>query len=274
MRVLVLLLVSYALAAPAAAGTISITISQDVAVSGDQLKVNLKVGNSGDEAALSVTPSLRFGDQVVKGKGKESLGPNSSFEETLTLPVGSLGEGRWPYRVAVDYTDQNEYPFQALQTQTVIVGNPSPAKVLATPIQNQDISGSGTLNLTIKNLTGDPRTARVSVFVPEGLEAADPVREVKLEGWKDHVLEVPIINRTALDGSRYPVFVAVEYDDGAVHEAAVTQSMVSVVGADTFLNRNAGRLRGGAIALVALWLLWTVRVYLRRRNRAGSAAST
>jgi hypothetical protein len=254
MRALLLLAAACALAAPAAAGSISITISQDVAVSADKLMVNLKVGNSGDEAALAVTPSLHFGDQVVRGKGKESLAPNSSFEETLTLPVGSLGDGRWPYRIAVDYTDQNQYPFQALQTQTVLVGSPPPAKIAVPAIKSDDIAGSGTLTLTVKNLTGDPRTARVSVFVPEGLEATDPVRELKLEGWKEQVLKVPITNRTALAGSRYPVFVAVEYDDGAVHEAAVAQGIVSVIEAASFFSRNSRLLWIGGGALVALWL--------------------
>ena len=254
MRALVFLAAAYALAAPAGAGTISITISQGVAVSADKLMVNLKVGNTGDEAALSVTPSLRFGDQVVRGKGKESLAPNTSFEETLALPVESLGEGRWPYRIAVDYTDQNQYPFQALQTQTVLVGNPPPAKIAVPAIKSDDIAGSGTLTLTVKNLTADPHTARVSVFVPEGLEATDPVREVKLEGWKEQVLEVPVTNRTALAGSRYPVFVAVEYDDGSVHQAAVAQGMVSVIEVQSFFSRNGRLLWIGAGVLIALWL--------------------
>ena len=259
MRALVLLAAACALAAPAAAGTISITISQAVEVSGDDLKVNLKVGNSGDEAALSVTPSLRFGDQVVRGKGKESLAPNTSFEETLTLPVGSLGEGRWPYRIAVDYTDQNQYPFQALQTQSVLVGNPAPAKVVVPTIKSGDIAGSGTLTLTVRNLTADPRTARVSVFVPEGLEATDPIREVKLDPWKQQDITVPITNRTALGGSRYPVFVVAEYDDGAVHESAVAQGIVSVIEAQSFFSRNTRFLWIGAGVLVALWLAILVR---------------
>jgi hypothetical protein len=254
MKALVVLAAACALAAPAAAGTISITISQDVAVSGDNLVAKLKVGNSGDEAALSVTPSLRFGDQVVRGKGKESLAPNTSFEETLTLPVGSLGEGRWPYRIAVDYTDQNQYPFQALQTQTILVGSPPPAKVVVPTIKSGDIAGSGTLTLTVKNLTADPRTARVSVFVPEGLEATDPVREVKLDAWKEQNLTIPIMNRTALGGSRYPVFVVAEYDDGAVHESAVAQGIVSVIAAQSFFSRNTQFLWIGAGLLVALWL--------------------
>jgi len=254
MRALVLIVAACALAAPAEAGTISITISQGVAVSADKLMVNLKVGNSGDEAALSVTPSLRFGDQVVRGKGKESLAPNTSFEETLTLPVGSLGEGRWPYRIAVDYTDQNQYPFQALQTQAVIVGSPPPAKVVVPTIKSADIAGSGTITLTVKNLTADPRTARVSVFVPEGLEATDPVREVKLDGWKEQDLTVPITNRTALAGSHYPVFVVAEYEDGAVHQSAVAQGMVSVIEAQSFFSRNTRLLWIGAGVLIALWL--------------------
>ena len=131
---LVLVYVSL-LAGAAAAKNISITISQATHVSEGNLVVTVKVGNSGDEAALSVVPSLYFGDKVVRGKGKPSLEPNTSFEETLSLPVGTLGEGRWPYRLAIDYTDANQYPFQALQTQAVVIGNPPPAKVAVPAIK-------------------------------------------------------------------------------------------------------------------------------------------
>src|SRR4029453_8623065 len=129
MKALALLLATAVLAPPAEAGTITITISQTARLADGTFSVDVKVDNSGDEAALSVTPVLRFGDQEVRGKGKASLAPNSSFDETLSLPVGTLGDGRWPYRLAVDYTDQNQYPFQAVQTQTLLVGNPPPAKV-------------------------------------------------------------------------------------------------------------------------------------------------
>src|SRR4029453_12747033 len=258
MKGLVIVCAAVALAGPAAAGTISITISQAARIQGDNLIVDVKVGNSGDEAALSVTPVLRFGDKEVRGKGKTSLEPKGSLDETLTLPVGPLGEGRWPYRLAVDYTDQNQYPFQALQTQTAITGTPPPAKVAVPVIKSQEISGTGNLTVTVKNLTPDTRTAKVAVLVPEGLEAAGGAREVTLEGWKEESLTIPITNRTALVGSRYPVFVTAEYDDGPVHQAVVAQSVASVVGVDSFLDRNARILRVGAVALVVAWLLWTV----------------
>jgi hypothetical protein len=242
------------LAGAALAKNISITISQTTHVSDGNLVVAVTVGNSGDEAALSVVPSLHFGDKEVHGKGKPSLEPNTSFEETLSLPVGELGEGRWPYRVAIDYTDANQYPFQALQTQTVVIGNPPPAKMAVPTITAEDVAGTGTLALTVKNLTPDTRTAAVRVLVPEGLEVTDGSRKVTLEGWKEEHITVPVTNRTALIGSRYPVFVSAEYDDGPVHQAVVAQGIVSVVGTESFFTRYRRILWVVAGAVVLAWL--------------------
>jgi hypothetical protein len=268
--VLLSLLVVAAGASAARAGTISISIGQSTRFADGSLVADVKVSNSGDEAALSVTPVLRFGDKSVRGAGTPSLGPSASHEETLTLPVGTLGEGRWPYRIAVDYTDQNQYPFQALLAQAVVVGNPPAAKVAVPAIASADVAGTGTLSVTVKNLSPDPRSARVGVLIPEGLEATDPARTVDLEGWKDVTLRVPIVNRSALVGSRYPVFVTAEYDDGGLHQAVVAQGVVAVTGADSFLDRNANLLRYGAIGLVGLWLVASVLQYLRRRARLGA----
>jgi hypothetical protein len=263
MKGLALFLAATALTGTAVAGTISITISQAARIADDNLIVDVKVGNSGDEAALSVTPVLRFGDKEARGKGKASLEPNGSLEETLTVPVGALGEGRWPYRLAVDYTDQNQYPFQALHTQTAVTGTPPPAKVTVPAIKSQEISGSGTLTVAVKNLTPDQRTAKVAVLVPEGLEATDGVRQVALDGWKEAELEVPVSNRTALVGSRYPVFVTAEYDDGAVHQAVVAQGILTVGATESFFTRNRNRLWLIAGAVVLVWLAFVASRVLR-----------
>jgi hypothetical protein len=269
MKSLAIVVAAVAFAGTAAAGTISITISQTVQLTDGNLVVDVKVGNSGDEAALSVTPVLRFGDKVVRGTGRPSLAPNTSLEETLTLPVGTLGEGRWPYRIAVDYTDQNQYLFQALQTQSLVVGNPPPAKVAVPAIKAEEIAGSGDLSVTVKNLTPDPRTAKVSVLVPEGLEATDASREVSLDGWKESTFEVPIINRTALVGSRYPVFVTAEYDDGPVHQTVVAQGIVTVASAGSFIDRWGRWLWIAAGVLVGAWLALLVsRTMSRSTTRA------
>jgi len=104
-------------------------------------------------------------------------------------------------------------------------------------------------------LTPDPRTAAVQVLVPEGLEVTDGSRkQMTLEGWKEERFKVPVTNRTALVGSRYPVFVSAEYDDGPVHQAVVAQGIVAVVGTESFFTRYRRMLWMVAGAVVLAWL--------------------
>jgi hypothetical protein len=131
-------------------------------------------------------------------------------------------------------------------------------------ITNTDIAGSGTLSVTVKNLTADPRSTRVNVLVPEGLEATAASQTVELAGWKDATLKVPVVNRTALVGSRYPVFVTVEYDDGGVHQAAVAQGIVAVTAAGSFVDLWGRTLWMAAAVLVGLWLAALAFRTLRR----------
>jgi hypothetical protein len=268
MKALAALLVAATLAAPAAAETITITITQVARALGGKLVVDLTVGNSGDEAALSVTPILRFGDEEARGKGTPSLDPGTSFDETLSLRVGTLGEGRWPYGVAVDYTDQNQYAFQALQMQALVVGGPPAAKLAVPAIRGGSLSGSGTLAITLKNLTPEIRTARIRVLAPAGLDVTDGSREVSLDPWAATELMVSLTNRTVLAGSRYPVFVTAEYEDGPLHQAVVAQGTVAIVDAGSFLDRWGRGLQLAAVALVVAWLGYLGAHLLQRRPAA------
>ena len=74
-----------------------------------------------------------------------------------------------------------------------------------------------------------------------------------------------MVNRTALAGSRYPVFVAVEYDDGGMHQSVVAQGIVEIVAPRNFWEANQRLLIGGAGVLVALWLVLVVRRATSRR---------
>src|SRR5688500_10957917 len=111
-RIGLALLAGGVLAGPADAKSISISITPKLELRGGVLTATVRVGNAGDEAAQSVTPVLRFGDKQVRGEARPALGPKETMEVPLSLEVGELGIGRWPFRVAVDYTDANQYPFQ------------------------------------------------------------------------------------------------------------------------------------------------------------------
>jgi hypothetical protein len=158
-------------AVPAAAKNISIQMTPVPELRDGNFNVQLAVTNLGDEAAQSVVPTLRFRDKDMRGKGKASLGPNETLSETLSLPAADLGTGRWPYRLTIDYTDANQYPFQALHVPTLTVGNPPPVKVAVREIKASQVGASGTLSATLKNLEANERTVALQAHVPEGLEA-------------------------------------------------------------------------------------------------------
>jgi hypothetical protein len=240
------------------AGRISITMTATTEVKDGNLSVVLKVGNSGDEAAGSVVPVLRLRDKEVRGTRHEALDPGASMEETLALPLGDLGPGRWPYRVAVDYTDANQYPFQALHAATFIVGSPGPAKIAVPEIVAPPLSESGDVSLTVKNLAGTARPATVTIYVPDGLEAPDATQKIDLPAWETAKVQTGLLNRTALAGSRYPIFVAVEYDDEGAHQTLVSSSTVEVQQHRALISRGLLWVVGGLLAA------WAIVLILRR----------
>jgi len=246
-------LVGACLGAPTAfAKSITINMTSTVTYDNDALGVDLKVSNSGDEAAQSVVPVVRVGEHQARGTRHDSLEPNGKFEQSFSVPAPGLGEGQWPYRVAVDYTDANQYPFEALHAALFVVGSPSPAKIAVTKIDIAPVSTSGTVGLQVKNLAGVPRHATVTLFLPADLEVTEPVPPLELTPWEQREVRAGFMNRTALAGSRYPIFVAVEYDDGGVHQAVLAQEVVEIRAARAWLS---GALLWVVGALVLGWLV-------------------
>ena len=224
-------------ASPALAGSITINMTTRADLGAEELSVNLSVGNTGDEAAGTVVPILRLRDREVRAQREDSLAPGARIERTMVIPAADVTEGRWPFRVAVSYTDQNQYPFQALHVALVTRGNPLPAKVAVTRMEITPLESSATVTLRVKNLAGVERTAAVTLFAPEDVEIESPAAQVKLDPWAEELVHFDMTNRTALAGSRYPVFASVEYDEPGTHHTVVGQSAVEVRSPRAFLPR-------------------------------------
>jgi hypothetical protein len=252
-------------AAPAFAGSITINMTTKTELSDKELAVNLVVTNSGDEAAGSVVPILRLRDREARGAREDSLPPGGKMERNLVVPADDLGEGRWPFRVAVSYTDQNQYPFQALHVSLVTRGNPLPGKAAVTKVDISPLESSADVSLKVKNLAGVERAASVTLFAPEDIEVAGGPEQVALEAWAEDTVSFEITNRTALTGSRYPVFAAVEYDDEGTHHAVLAQGVVEVRSPRAFLPRALLWVVG------ALLLGWVALLLLRARSRRTAA---
>jgi hypothetical protein len=260
----------WAAVAPGAAraGNISISISPRVTLEEGNVVGHVRISNGGDEAAHSVTPTLRLGDRRARGDVTVDLPPKGVVEPVLSVPAADLGPGRWAYEITVDYTDANQYPFQALHVGAVTLENTPPAKVVVAGIESEPVAGRGVARVRLKNLAGVERKATVRVLVPEGLEATGGARDVTIAPWQEQTVSVPLVNRTALAGSRYPVFAAVSYDDEGVHQAAVGQGIVEVRAPQSFFLSQQRSLWIAAGVLLAAWLGFVAWWSLGRRRRA------
>lgn len=243
-----------ALAPAAQAGTITIVITQRAELADGKLTVHVQVKNTGDEAAYSVTPKVVFGTKEARGSAS-TLEPNGSTDQDLTVDVGTLGEGRWPYTVAVDYADANAYPFQALHATSYLVGNPPPAKIALPKITSEGIAGTGNVQVTVKNLGEDARQVKLQLLTPEGLESTQKDDTLDLAAWEETSVTIPVTNRTALAGSTYPIFVSVEYDDANVHQSIVASSTVKILPSDTVLDQRSQYLWWGAAILGVIFVV-------------------
>ena len=116
----------------------------------------------------------------------------------------------------------------------------------------------------MKNLEGVARTVSVRVMPPDGIEVTPATFAMSLEPWEEKAADLELINRTALAGSRYPVFVAVEYDADGNHFAVLGQGMVEIVPSETVVDKFGGSLWIGA---AALGVLFVVLVGLRSWRR-------
>jgi hypothetical protein len=265
-------LLALCLAGPADAGSISIQISPIVELREDKLAAQVKVSNVGDEAAQSVAAVLVFGAQKARGDIRQMLAPGSSMDATLSLPANDLGNGRWPYEIAVDYTDANSYPFQAIHLGLVTRGNPPPAKVAVSELKADPLSTSGTLRVRVKNLAGAERQASITVVAPEGIEVTSQPGDVQLAAWEERTVSAALVNRTALVGSRYPVYAEVQYDDGGFHQAVAGAGMIEIAATHSFFEQWRVPLGIVALVLVATWvgvLLWWVLTTRGRRAETG-----
>jgi hypothetical protein len=87
----------------------------------------------------------------------------------------------------------------------------------------------------VKNLSETERRVTVKVLAPEAIEAEHGSEEALLGPWAELELPVELTNRAALPGSRYPLFVTVEYEDGPVHQTVVAQTSVEIRAAEAKL---------------------------------------
>jgi len=222
------LLVFVICAAIANATYISITTTVKATVSNGTLVVYTNVTNQGDEAAYSVQVIATANGKTQRSKIFDVVGIRQPVTAESTFDVSGLNSGRYPLIIEVDYADANQYPFSALTSQYYIIGENVNSDVIG-QMDKIEISKSGKLTLTLKNLGSSQKSLNVNMFLPKELSTGQTSKSLTLAPKSEQKLDFAVQSFSALKGSTYVVFASIEYDEANVHYTTFATSFVGVV---------------------------------------------
>ncbi|MFQ5479375.1 MAG: hypothetical protein ACE5E4_12245, partial [Candidatus Binatia bacterium] len=211
----VLFATALALPANAAAGTIGFKIDSTVST-GPGVTLELRVTNTGNEAALSLKPVIVYGEQEIRAAEISRLASGATHTWRVRLDESDPPTGSHIVVTRLGYTDGNAYPFQVLAVAPFNVGQARGSRVsgnFSIPMLEGEGWTRCQLSLHWPNSRTGPHSVRI--LIPEGIEGRGLRHEVDPAGRRltRHSFELRVT--TLLPGSNVGIFAIVRGSQGA-----------------------------------------------------------
>jgi hypothetical protein len=259
--VTLLLVASLALAPDAGAGTIGFKITASV-TTGPGVRVVIELANTGDEAAIDVTPIALLGDRSARSPAVREIAANASHRFELEVQKEDLPPGSYVLVNRVQYEDSNGYPFEVLAATPFDVSTTRRRPVIGT-ITAPTLGGSGSVEgrAVFRAPSDRGRRYEVTFLSPRGIRMSPERHE--LEATADGSLEVPfsVQNVSLLTGNSAAVFALVRSLDETPPQTDLIRGNVRALAvADRLETRDFFAVIGLLlVTLVALELYSRVR---------------
>ena len=248
-------------AAAPRAGVISLETQSRVKVEGTTLAIDLTMTNRGTEPAYGVQAKIQGREISAESPIREVLPVSAAQTARFRIPLrGDAAPGSYPLFVRILYADANHYPFSALSASRFYRRQDASAEVLAV-LGEARLSDRGRLSLRIKNLEAVAKRVSLALVLPRELTAEAEALTLDLLPQQETSVPFRIKNFSALQGSVYPVFASIEYDQGGLHHTALAGGTVRIEAARGL--REV--MMWIALALLAAFVLFNVRTSRPRR---------
>ncbi len=272
MKKIMVLLALFLLPQLVLAGVISLTttVSSDV-INEDTGRVNVKLLNSGDEAAYDVQISLLAESFESNTIDIGRLNPNEPVEEDLEIRLKKkISPGRYPASIIVDYADANGYPFSSVSPNFIVYKTPTSSKISGL-ISETSLSGkkSKKLTLSVRNLDDIEHNVDVKLILPREIKVVDGEKDIYIESKQEKSLDFEVSSLSAISGSNYAVLASMEYEDD-MHYTSFANGIIRIDGETTSGQEPEG---SSILAYVILFisivfvLIYTYPKYIKRGKR-------
>ena len=239
-------------ASPARASFITLTIETRSSATETGLVLNIRVTNSGDEAALSVRAEAALAGAPVLQTLTPRLDVGDSADGSVNLGALPATPGLYAASLRLHYTDLNGYPFSAPQVITVPTNAPEAMGPVEAGMEPVTLEREGVLRVVLRPLAATSIEARVRLVLPREIQAEPAERSVALFPGQDRACEFTLRNLSGRPGSRYATFAAIEYEHAGRHASLVRTTTVAIGAPRSFASlRVWGWPAAGAVLLAA-----------------------
>lgn len=251
---------------PAGASYITMETETTASMVESGVEINLSATNRGDEEARHVQPEVRLLGQAIAGSLRQGLRPGElySWETTVAVQKDSLLPGRYPIFIVLDYTDRNLYPFSAVSATYLDSGKGRPSHVFGR-ISTVEISHKGKIEIRLSNQDDRDRNVTLKMVGPRELSLKEVKGPLLVPAHSELSVSSAVTNLSALSGSSYRVYAAVEYDEAGEHFCTAIPGIVTIGDSESPVRRYRWFLIGlGGLLFVALI---AVQFFRRRSPR-------
>jgi hypothetical protein len=234
---------------------ISLAVTTEVdSVKAPDLAVTIRVTNSGKESAHKLRPAVQAGTTKIAVPELLELKPNQSHQFSASVRSDSAKTGTYPLFVTLAYADANGYNFSAIATNSYSAREASSSDIFGI-LTAEPVGDEGQLRLKLKNNSLQQQQVTLTPFLPAELTPQGLPATATLPPGSEQEFTGRITNFSALGGSRYPVFIAAEYETADRHFTSVITTMVDVVprGTSFTVYRNWLIGLGIILFLAAIW---------------------
>jgi hypothetical protein len=232
---------------------------------GNNLRVEIRISNEGDEDALKILPTIRWEDQTqVLGLAPYiAIGGSGKWITSFKAPETKKLQGSYPLFIMVEYMDRRNYPVSMVGISPVHYGKPS---LETSPILKLErFSGqeqSLQLKMVLRNISAKPISVVCRIYSPLELEAVNAEKNLLLKRDETREMVFNFQNKGALPGSRYEIYGIAEFNDDQRHVTKIASEIISVP-PDEKGNKIASQIAGILMVIMVLFLI-TLYAELRR----------
>jgi len=208
--------------------SLSLGFDASTRFAGGQVTARVTITNQGDESAKSVYVEALLGKRSVSSSRIETLPVDSSNEWNIELGSPPKPRGVHTIALRVRYTDIYGHPASGLHTVPVYTGDAPAGRSSGSELSSTTIKQSGALKLTLNAHQGFTNEVACRLILPSEIRCDQPVVSLHpTAGEKvEHLFEIH--NGTALRGSRYRVFVVLDYVLDGLHASTVEVGILEV----------------------------------------------